>query len=178
MAVLLGGRAAEQLVFGHLSTGAADDLAKVTDIARSMVMRYGMDEKLGNLSFEDERPPFLPMPGVGTERRYSEDTAREIDRAVRRHRQDGVRTRDAHPHREPAGAGGRRAAAAAEGNAVGSGDRSHRALPRAAIPRVTIRCPALPWGRFARRPAAANAPARRRGRAAPAAYNDGVALTA
>ena len=83
MAVLLGGRAAEHVVYGHLSTGAADDLAKVTDIARSMVMRYGMDEKLGNLSFEDERPLFLPTPVVGTERRYSEDTAREIDRAVR-----------------------------------------------------------------------------------------------
>ena len=83
MAVLLGGRAAEHVVYGHLSTGAADDLAKVTDIARSMVMRYGMDEKLGNLSFEDERPLFLPAPVAGTERRYSEDTAREIDRAVR-----------------------------------------------------------------------------------------------
>jgi cell division protease FtsH len=83
MAVLLGGRAAEHVVYGHLSTGAADDLAKVTDIARSMVMRYGMDEKLGNLSFEDERPLFLPTPVAGTERRYSEDTAREIDRAVR-----------------------------------------------------------------------------------------------
>jgi len=83
MAVLLGGRAAEHVVYGHLSTGAADDLAKVTDIARSMVMRYGMDEKLGNLSFEDERPLFLPTPVAVTERRYSEDTAREIDRAVR-----------------------------------------------------------------------------------------------
>ncbi len=82
MAVLLGGRAAEQVVFGHLSTGAADDLAKVTDIARSMVMRYGMDEKLGNLAFESEPQRFLPeFPGV-SERRYSEETAREIDRAV------------------------------------------------------------------------------------------------
>jgi cell division protease FtsH len=82
MAVLLGGRAAEQLVFGHLSTGAADDLAKVTDIARSMVMRYGMDEKLGNLSYEEERAPFLPVPFGPAERRYSDDTARDIDRAV------------------------------------------------------------------------------------------------
>ena len=52
MAVLLGGRAAEQLVFNHLSTGAADDLGKVTDIARSMVMRYGMVEKLGNVTMK------------------------------------------------------------------------------------------------------------------------------
>jgi len=83
MTVLLGGRAAEQVVFGHLSTGAADDLAKVTDIARSMVMRYGMDEKLGNLTYEGERSAFLNgVPGV-QERKYSEDTAREIDRAIR-----------------------------------------------------------------------------------------------
>ena len=54
MAVLLGGRAAEQLVFGHLSTGAADDLAKVTDIARGMVTRYGMSEKLGHVAYEND----------------------------------------------------------------------------------------------------------------------------
>ena len=83
MAVLLGGRAAEQLVYGCLSTGAADDLAKVTDIARSMVMRYGMDERLGHLSFEEERAPLVPTPFALQERKYSEDTAREIDRAVR-----------------------------------------------------------------------------------------------
>ena len=62
MAVLLGGRAAEKLVFDHLSTGAADDLAKVTDIARSMVMRYGMEEKLGHVAYEAERPLFLGIP--------------------------------------------------------------------------------------------------------------------
>ena len=86
MAVLLGGRAAEHIVFGHLSTGAADDLAKVTNIARSMVMRYGMDEKLGNLAYEAERQSLLGgtlPPGAVTERTYSEETAREIDCAVR-----------------------------------------------------------------------------------------------
>src|SRR5947209_13160357 len=83
MDVLLGGRAAEQIIYGHLSTGAADDLAKVTDIARNMVMRYGMDERLGHLSFEDERAPLLPTPVAVQERKYSEDTAREIDRGVR-----------------------------------------------------------------------------------------------
>jgi cell division protease FtsH len=83
MMVLLGGRAAEHVVFNQLSTGAADDLAKVADIARSMVMRYGMDEKLGNLAYERERTTFLEMPQVFQERSYSEDTAREIDRAVR-----------------------------------------------------------------------------------------------
>ena len=54
MAVLMAGRAAEQLTFGELSTGAADDLAKVTDIARGMVMRYGMDETLGSVSYDTE----------------------------------------------------------------------------------------------------------------------------
>jgi cell division protease FtsH len=83
MAVLLGGRAAEMLVFGHLSTGAADDLAKVTDIARSMVMRYGMVETLGNVAYEQERPLFLGGPRVEASRDYSEETAREIDCAVR-----------------------------------------------------------------------------------------------
>lgn len=84
MAVLLGGRAAESIVFNHLSTGAADDLAKVTDIARSMVMRYGMGGKLGPISYEPERGTFLGVSGAVTaQREYSEETAREIDCAVR-----------------------------------------------------------------------------------------------
>jgi cell division protease FtsH len=83
MAVLLGGRAAEEVIFGHLSTGAADDLAKVTDIARSMVMRYGMVKALGNVAYEDERSPFLPNQVFQKSREYSEETAREIDVAVR-----------------------------------------------------------------------------------------------
>jgi cell division protease FtsH len=85
MAVLLGGRAAETIVFGELSTGAADDLQKVTDIARAMVTRYGMVEKLGQVIFEDQPQPFLGAPAMpfGPERRYSPETAREIDCAVR-----------------------------------------------------------------------------------------------
>lgn len=84
MAVLLGGRAAEHVVFGHLSTGAADDLAKVADIAHSMVMRYGMYAPLGHVAYEAERgPAFLGMPGAAPPRGYSEETARHIDRAVR-----------------------------------------------------------------------------------------------
>ena len=84
MAVLLGGRAAETLIFGRESTGAADDFAKATDIARAMVMRYGMNEKLGLVAWEEERRELLagaPLPGSA--RRYSEQTAREIDDAVR-----------------------------------------------------------------------------------------------
>jgi cell division protease FtsH len=83
MAVLLGGRAAEEVCFGHLSTGAADDLVKVSNIARGMVMRYGMVESLGPLAYEEERAPFLGGMQVPAPREYSEQTAREIDVAVR-----------------------------------------------------------------------------------------------
>jgi cell division protease FtsH len=84
--VILAGRAAEKLIYDHLSTGAADDLVRATDIARSIVARYGMDEKLGLVAYDAERSPFLqPAPGQAyLERRFSEDTAREIDLAVRR----------------------------------------------------------------------------------------------
>jgi cell division protease FtsH len=82
MAVLLGGRAAESLVFGHLSTGAADDLSKASDIARNMVARYGMGGKLGPVTYETEPNGFLGQM-AGTRRLYSEETAREIDVAVR-----------------------------------------------------------------------------------------------
>jgi cell division protease FtsH len=84
MTVLLGGRAAELLVFESLSTGAADDLVKVTDIARSMVMRYGMDDTLGSVAYDETRPGFLgQVPGAMPVREFSEATAREIDLAVR-----------------------------------------------------------------------------------------------
>ena len=82
MAVLLGGRAAEQLVFGQVSTGAADDLARVSDIARSMVARYGMHASLPNLSLEQEPSPLLPVPGFTAARSYSEHTSQAIDDAV------------------------------------------------------------------------------------------------
>jgi len=83
MAVLLGGRAAEQLVFGRVSTGAADDLAKVSDIARAMVTRYGMHERLPNLSLEQEPSPLLPVPGFSGARNYGEHTAQAVDEAVK-----------------------------------------------------------------------------------------------
>jgi cell division protease FtsH len=85
MAVLLGGRAAEQLVFGQSSTGSSDDLAKATDIARAMVTRYGMDPELGHVRYEEDPARFLgPLAALGAPRHdYSEDTARRIDKAVR-----------------------------------------------------------------------------------------------
>ncbi len=82
MAMLMGGRAAESLVFGVLSTGAADDLAKVSDIARSMVTRYAMVDSLGQVALEDAPQTMLGTP-VPPTRNYSEQTAREIDCAVR-----------------------------------------------------------------------------------------------
>ncbi|MGO8919464.1 MAG: ATP-dependent zinc metalloprotease FtsH [Stellaceae bacterium] len=83
MCVLLGGRAAEYIIFHHLSTGAADDLAKVTSIARDMVTRYGMDEKLGPVSYDADRPTFLPgAPAPMEQRSYSDETAHAIDQAV------------------------------------------------------------------------------------------------
>jgi cell division protease FtsH len=86
MTVLLGGRAAESLVFEDVSTGAADDLTKATEIARNMVVRFGMDPKLGQVAYETEPTPLLGMP-PGTDWRphhYGEETASAIDGAVRR----------------------------------------------------------------------------------------------
>ncbi|MBB2801667.1 UNVERIFIED_ORG: cell division protease FtsH [Rhizobium etli] len=87
MAVLLGGRAAEWIVYGHLSTGAADDLVKVTDIARAMVTRYGMTEKLGHVALEKDRRSLLSndQPFYGPqEHQYSDETAATIDEQIRR----------------------------------------------------------------------------------------------
>ncbi|MFY0989718.1 ATP-dependent zinc metalloprotease FtsH [Halomonas sp. C05BenzN] len=84
MAVLMGGRAAERLVFDEVSTGAADDLAKVTEIARRMATRFGMADDTGQVVYEEERQAFLgDSYGMSQPREYSEETAREIDLAVR-----------------------------------------------------------------------------------------------
>ena len=87
MTVLLGGRAAEMILGDDVSTGAADDLAKATDIARGIVMRFGMDEHLGPVAWDTEQAQFLQeQPGVfWRQRRYSDQTAHEIDMAVRSH---------------------------------------------------------------------------------------------
>ena len=85
MAVLMGGRAAERMIFNEISTGAADDLAKVTDIARSMVTRFGMSEEGGQVIYEEDRQAFLGDKfGLAKPKTYSEETAREIDTAIRR----------------------------------------------------------------------------------------------
>ncbi len=85
MTVLLGGRAAESLVFNDSSTGAAGDLVKATEIARGMVTRFGMDEHLGQVAYEPERARLLGSQAASAwePRRYSDDTAPGIDVAVR-----------------------------------------------------------------------------------------------
>ena len=97
MAVLLGGRAAEHIIFGELSTGASDDLVKVTDIARSIVTRYGMTAELGQVVYEKTPQSFLagsaptPAPPGYIERSYSEETAHEIDAVVKKIVDDAFR---------------------------------------------------------------------------------------
>jgi cell division protease FtsH len=79
MCVTLGGRAAEDLVFNKISTGASNDLERVTKLAYSMVTVYGMNDKIGNISFYDSKQPEYTF-----NKPYSEETAREIDEEVRK----------------------------------------------------------------------------------------------
>jgi cell division protease FtsH len=83
IAMALGGRIAEELIFDQLTTGASDDFKKATDLARSMVTEWGMSESLGPLAYaENEETGYL---GVSSrQRKYSEETAKEIDDEVRR----------------------------------------------------------------------------------------------
>ena len=81
MSVLLGGRAAEELIFDRISTGAADDLSKATDIARGMAMRYGMVPELGRGIWDSEPRP--SPDGVWSHQEFSEETSRAIDEAVK-----------------------------------------------------------------------------------------------
>jgi cell division protease FtsH len=82
--VLLGGRVAEEMIFGDVSTGAQNDLQKATEIARTMVTQFGMSERIGLVSLEGPRTPlFLPVPTQGP-KEYSEETARTIDQEVKK----------------------------------------------------------------------------------------------
>jgi cell division protease FtsH len=85
IAVLMGGRAAECLVFDEVSTGAADDLAKATDLARDMVMRHGMDTSVGPVTIEPAASPMLDIAPamVPVRSMVSEDVQRRIDGAIR-----------------------------------------------------------------------------------------------
>ena len=89
MAVLMGGRAAEEIVFNEISTGAADDLDRVTDIAQQMVTRFGMAEALGQRVYEPQRQAFIGEALIGTRPKdYSDETNREY-----RHRRPEARRR-------------------------------------------------------------------------------------
>jgi cell division protease FtsH len=83
LAVLLGGRSAEEIAFQEISTGAQNDLQRATDLARSMVAEYGMSEALGPVAFKGRvRPRFLEVPGLEPEP-FAEETARQIDAEVK-----------------------------------------------------------------------------------------------
>jgi cell division protease FtsH len=85
LSVLLGGRVAEEIIFGDISTGAQNDLQRATDIARSMVTEYGMSDKLGVVTYtRDKRPLFLEGGMASPAREYSDETARAIDGEVSR----------------------------------------------------------------------------------------------
>ena len=83
--VLLGGRAAESIVFPDISTGASDDLSKATDVAHNMVTRFGMSKELGQIAYEVDPSPFLAGPAMPNwqPRRYSEESAGKIDHAIK-----------------------------------------------------------------------------------------------
>ena len=93
LAVLLGGRASEDLIFAEASTGAADDLARATDLARSMVVRFGMTKELGQVAYEAERSAFLSgQVQAWQPRTYADGTAEAIDHAVQKLVEQAFRT--------------------------------------------------------------------------------------
>ena len=84
MAVLMAGRASEKLIYGHLSTGASDDLVKATNIAREMVMRYGMTSELGYVAYDEPASQFLDVKEGFSRHGMSDKTAKEIDDCVKK----------------------------------------------------------------------------------------------
>ena len=101
MAMTLGGRAAEEIVFHEITTGASNDLEKVTATAKQMVMRFGMSEKLGPRVFgHDHGQPFLGRE-FSSEPDYSDEIAREIDDEIRRIVGVGAPGGQGHPGRAP-----------------------------------------------------------------------------
>lgn len=82
--ILLGGRASEKVFFGHFSTGSSDDIAKVTQIARGIALKYGMIEELGHISYEDPTEKYLETAGIyDGHKNYSEKVAEKIDIRVK-----------------------------------------------------------------------------------------------
>ena len=83
VAILLGGRVAEEIVFGDISTGAQNDLERSSELARNMVCTYGMSEELGALTFGKKNKSLFLGTEYGEEKNYSEETARQIDAEVK-----------------------------------------------------------------------------------------------
>ena len=90
MATMMGGRAAEELFIGEISTGASNDLKQATDIARMMVRDYGMSGEVGPVSLGEQGSPFLQSAAVPELRSYSEQTARLLDAEIRRLTQEAL----------------------------------------------------------------------------------------
>jgi len=84
LAFMLGGRAAEKLVLGDLSTGAGNDIEKATKLARKMICQWGMSERLGPLTYGEKQEEIFLGREIGMHRDYSEQTAREIDEEVKK----------------------------------------------------------------------------------------------
>ena len=124
MAMTLGGRAAEEIVFGEITTGASNDLEKVTETAKQMVMRFGMSERLGPRVFGHDRgQPFLGRE-FSSEPDYSDEIAREIDDEIRRIVESAHQTAKGLLNEQPRGARPDLQAAA------GAGDDRRRAVRR------------------------------------------------
>jgi cell division protease FtsH len=84
LAVLLGGRVAEELVFNEISTGAQNDLQRATDIARSMVTEYGMSDRMGLVTYERPRQPMFLPGNFAQSNTYSEEKSAQIDEEIAR----------------------------------------------------------------------------------------------
>ena len=83
--MLLGGRSAEEIAFGEISTGAQNDLQRATDIARAMVTEFGMSDSLGAVNYDGQRgTKFIDMPFMNERGPHSEETAQKIDAEVKR----------------------------------------------------------------------------------------------
>ena len=84
VAILVGGRVAEEIIFNEISTGAQNDLEKATEIAKLMVKEYGMSDKMGLVTFEQGNRPLFLGGGFAASKEYSEETAREIDLEIKK----------------------------------------------------------------------------------------------
>jgi cell division protease FtsH len=90
MAAMMGGRAAEELFIGEISTGASNDLKQATEIARLMVRDYGMSGEIGPMALGEPASPFLQSVALPELRTYSEQTARMVDAEIRRLTQEAL----------------------------------------------------------------------------------------